>query len=105
MAATDPSTNANESGILIVYGHAFCGQARTLRRALESANLDFEWRDVRQGDPEFQEELRGLANGFLSVPTVVFPDGTVMVEPRTQQVIDKARPGGGSSLIGRLFKR
>lgn len=102
---SDPISSAQESGKIIVYGHAFCGQARTLRRTLERENIQFEWRDVRQGDPEFQDELRGLAGGFLSVPTVVFPDGTVMVEPRSQQVLDKARPDGGSGLLGRFFKR
>jgi glutaredoxin-related protein len=66
---------------LIVYGHDYCGQARTLVRALNQREIEYEWRDIQHGDPVWKEELRALAKGCLSVPTVIFPDGEVMVEP------------------------
>ncbi len=74
---------------LIVYGHSFCAQAAMLSKALIDYDIDHEWRDVRAGDPAWQDELRALARGNLSVPTVVFPDGTVMVEPWPKEVLKK----------------
>ena len=74
---------------LIVYGHDFCIQAMMLARSLKKNNVDHEWRDIMAGPPEWQEELKSLARGNLSVPTVIFPDGAVMVEPYPDEVLDK----------------
>ena len=74
---------------LIVYGRRSCGSARWLSEVLDENSVEYEWRDVALGEPRFQSELRALAKGNLSVPTVVFADGTVMVEPRPDQVLNK----------------
>ena len=74
---------------LIVYGHDYCSLAVWLQETLDDQGIDYEWRDVRNGEPRFREELRVLARGHLSVPTVIFPDGTVIVEPRPDTVLQK----------------
>ena len=86
MGHTDKYINPE---ILAVYGHSFCPGSRRLRTALEERNINHEWRDVREGDPRFQKELKELANGYLSVPTLIFPDGTLMVEPLLNEVLEK----------------
>ncbi len=80
-------TQANE-GKLIVYGRQNCGQAVLLARYLRESGIEFEWRDILEGEPRFQAELRQLANGHLSVPTVIFPDGAVFVE-QGPEVVDR----------------
>lgn len=74
---------------LVVYGHGYCSQAGWLKSVLNKKDVKYEWRDVVAGDPRFPDELRRLTGGYLSVPTVVFPDGTVMVEPWPGQVLKK----------------
>jgi len=89
---------------LIVYGHVYCPQANLLADALHEHRIPHEWRDVIDGDPRYQGELRALARGHLSVPTVIFPDGMVMVEPRPGEVLrklDRWRPG----MLQWLFRR
>ena len=83
---------------LIVYGHNFCGLARMLADALAEHHIEHEWRDVRDGEPRFRDELRQLARGYLSVPTVIFPDGTVMVEPWPEDVLVKLKPSSQFSV-------
>jgi len=73
---------------MVVYAHDYCGQAKSLAYVLEKHNIDHEWRDVLRGEPAWKEELKRLARGNLSVPTVVFPDGTVMVEPWPEEVLE-----------------
>lgn len=73
---------------LIVYGHHYCADALYLDNYLHKNGIEYEWRDVAHGDARFQKELRLLANGNLSVPTVVFPDGKVLVEPNPRQVLE-----------------
>jgi mycoredoxin len=92
MADTAPDqapATTGQSGTLIVYGHEFCPLSRSVKRALNDNHIEFEWRDVETGDPRYREELKKLARGNLSVPTVIFPDGTVMVEPNSTAVLKK----------------
>ena len=89
---------------LVVYGNDYCTQAVVLQRALDEHHIDYEWRDVTDGDPRFQDELRQLAHGNLSVPTVLFPDGTVMVEPWSKDVLNRLRPKR-PGLLKRWFSR
>jgi len=86
--------NSNDQARLIVYGHHFCGLARMLADALAEHHVEHEWRDVMDGEPGFRDELRRLARGYLSVPTVVFPDGAVMVEPLPKDVLRKLNAPG-----------
>jgi len=78
---------------LIVYGHRHCPDAFFLRRALDEDRVAYEWRDVAEGDASFRHELRLLARGYLSVPTVVFPDGKVLVEPSPRSVLSRLKKG------------
>ena len=89
---------------LIIYGHDYCPQAQLLVAALSKYQVDYEWRDIMQGEPHFQDELRQLANGHLSVPTLIFPDGTVMVEPWPGKVLKKLGLKK-EGLIDRLVKK
>ena len=91
---------------MIIYGHDYCGQARTLVRALNQKEIAYEWRDIYNGEPAWKDELRNLANGNLSVPTVVFPDGKVMVEPWPDEVLDHLHYSPTNLLhkITKLFK-
>ncbi len=89
---------------LIVYGHHACGLARRLAEALAEHHIEHEWRDVMEGEPGFRDELRQLARGYLSVPTVIFPDGTVMVEPSPREVLSKLS-SHQAGLVERLLKR
>jgi hypothetical protein len=60
-----------------------------LYHSLEEHGIAYEVRDILKGDPAWKGELRKLARGNLSVPTVVFSDGSVMVEPGPRSVIEK----------------
>lgn len=100
------SSEENDPRCLIVYGHANCGSANSLRRELEVRHIPFEWRDIRTGPDEYRESLRQLTHGFLSVPTVVFPDGEVMIEPSQPQVLRRMgySPSGLKKMMG-WFRR
>jgi mycoredoxin len=76
---------------LIMYGHQFCPDVFFLRRALDQNGVIYEWRDVAEGDPAFKHELRLLARGNLSVPTLVLPDGQVLVEPNPREVFSRLK--------------
>ncbi|MCI0553458.1 MAG: hypothetical protein L0287_21125 [Anaerolineae bacterium] len=76
---------------LIVYGHEYCADAIYLQSYLNRNAITYEWRDIEKGDPRFKDELRSLARGYLSVPTVIFPDGEVLVEPNPKEVLARLK--------------
>ena len=75
-----------ESGI-VVYGTAWCGACRGVKRVLGELGRDFEWIDIDQ-DPRAAERVMNLNAGLRSVPTIVLPDGQVLVEPRRHELLD-----------------
>jgi glutaredoxin len=85
----------NAENTLIIYGHHYCSQATLLRSTMDQHNIPYEWRDIRDGDPVFKEELKAIANGNLSVPTVILPSGVILIEPLPRYVLKLVKPAGG----------
>ena len=80
---------------MIIYGHRYCSQANLLRSMMDQQKIPYEWRDIREGDPVYQDELKELANGNLSVPTVILPSGAILIEPLPKHVLKLVKPSGG----------
>jgi hypothetical protein len=62
-----------------------------LQGHLNRNGMTYEWRDLEKGDPQFKDELRLRARGYLSVPTVIFPEGEVLVEPHPKEVLARLK--------------
>ena len=76
----------NAAPELVVYTTATCGHCWSLKRWLKGEHIAFREIDITD-DPAAQQFVRTAANGYMSVPTVVFPNGTVLVEPSPAQVL------------------
>lgn len=77
------SSEPVENRHLIVYGTPFCPMVPPVRRLLEEAGVAYDYIDIRQ-DREAAARVREITGGYESVPTLVFPDGKALVEPRVQ---------------------
>ena len=73
---------------IIVYGRRYCGQVYNTRKKFEKDGIEYTYIDIHQ-DPEARELVRQINNGFESVPTIVFPDGTTLTEPSSKELQDK----------------
>lgn len=71
-----------------MYGTTWCGSTKRARRVFEDENIDYEWIDIDR-DETAAKFVESVANGFRSVPTIVFPDGSILVEPSTYQLREK----------------
>lgn len=65
---------------LIVYISTYCMHSRSVVRFLAKRGIDAELINI-DGDKEAREKLMAINNGYASVPTLVFPDGTQLTEP------------------------
>jgi mycoredoxin len=76
------------SGQLIMYTTPWCGFCRNLKKQLAREGIELTEVDIEQ-DPEACEFVMSVNGGNQTVPTVVFPDGMVMVNPSAAKVRER----------------
>lgn len=75
---------------IILYGRRYCGQVYTTKKKFDEDGIDYEYIDIHQ-DSEARELVRQINNGYESVPTIVFPDGTTLTEPSRKELQAKLK--------------
>lgn len=65
--------------MIIMYGAQWCGDCRRSKRQLEELGVPFDYRDVASSDANRDEAIR--ISGRQSIPVIVLPDGSHLVEP------------------------
>jgi len=73
---------------IVVYATAWCPDCMRARRVLDRRHADYRWVDIDQ-DAQARDYVEELNRGFRSVPTIVFPDGSVLVEPSDWELSDR----------------
>lgn len=76
--------------ILTVYGADWCGDCLRAKAVLEELGIPHVWIDV-DADPEAAAFVVLVNHGFRSVPTIVFEDGSIVVEPSTAELQAKLK--------------
>ena len=76
------------SGQLIMYTTPWCGFCRNLKKQLGRDGIEMAEVDIEQ-DPAAAEFVMSVNGGNQTVPTVVFPDGTTLVNPSAAQVRER----------------
>jgi mycoredoxin len=71
-----------------VYGTRWCPDCARAKQVLTRNNIPFYWIDIEQDD-EALEYIVKINKGFKSVPTIVFPDGSILVEPSNSDLEKK----------------
>lgn len=77
-------------GKIIMYGTAWCYETKRARNVFDQNNIPYEYIDIDY-DGEARKYVEQVNNGYRSVPTIVFPDGSIIVEPTVAEL--KARLG------------
>jgi mycoredoxin len=80
--------NEQAEQTIILYGTMWCGDCRRSRRFLESKGIAYTYIDI-ETDDDAAVEVERINHGYKSVPTIVFPDGTVLVEPSNRELAGK----------------
>lgn len=71
-----------------VYGTTWCGDTRRSRAYLNAHQIAYEWIDIDQ-NTEGRRFVEETNHGNRSVPTIVFEDGSILVEPSERQLAAK----------------
>jgi glutaredoxin-like protein len=73
---------------IIVYGTVWCGDTRRARAYLDQNKISYRWIDIDL-DKEARKYVESVNRGYRSVPTIIFPDGSMLVEPSVSQLAAK----------------
>jgi mycoredoxin len=75
-------------GQLTMYTTTWCGFCRNLKRQLARDGIEVTEVDIER-DPAAAGFVMSVNGGNQTVPTVVLPDGTALVNPSAAQVRDR----------------
>jgi len=65
---------------MMVYGAPWCPDRRRAKKFLHEQRVPFEWIDL-EDNPPAQRYVESVNAGKQIIPTIVFPDGSLLVEP------------------------
>ncbi len=72
-----------EAAKITVYGTNWCPACRVAKRVFNQCEIDFEWINIDK-DTAARAYVEEVNNGYRSVPTIIFPDGDILVEPTSR---------------------
>jgi mycoredoxin len=73
---------------IVMYSKSWCPDCRRARRVITESKVPFTELDVTN-DEKARAFVRGINNGNESVPTIIFPDGSILVEPGNSKLSEK----------------
>jgi len=78
----------NDPLTIICYGTIWCPDCHRTRRLFDDYNIPYQWVNIDR-DPQAEAFVKKVNNGNRSVPTIVWPDGSILVEPSRKDLARK----------------
>jgi len=78
-----------------IYGTVWCPDCSRAKQIFRKHNINYAWHDIEK-DEKACAYVEKINNGFQSVPTIVFPDGSILVEP-TDSALEKKLSGAAGA--------
>lgn len=75
---------------IVMYTTEYCSDCQRAKKFFETNNIPY-LRIGLEGNREATEFVMQLNNGYRSVPTIIFPDGSVLVEPGWDELREKLK--------------
>lgn len=74
--------------IITLYGTGWCPDCKRSKQFFGEQRVPYHYVDI-DNEPEAIAFVEQTNNGLRSIPTIVFPDGSVLVEPSNAQLAEK----------------
>ena len=71
-----------------MYTTEYCSDCLRAKKFFDQNNISHV-RVALEGNPEATDFVMKINNGYRSVPTIVFPDGSILVEPTWEELKQK----------------
>lgn len=84
----NPPNPANPLAKITVYGTTWCSDCKRAKQFLGEQRVHYNWIDIEE-QPEFQAFVEQVNHGKRIIPTIVFEDESVLVEPSNADLARK----------------
>ena len=84
---------------LTMYTTTWCGFCKNLKRQLAKAGVEIAEVDIER-DPEAAKFVESVNGGNQTVPTLLFADGSTMVNPSAKEVLARLAELSGAASQG-----
>ena len=81
------TTNTSQ---IVMYTTQYCSDCHRAKAFFEANKVDYIQVSL-EGNQEATDFVIKVNNGMRSVPTIVFPDGSVLVEPSWEELKEKIK--------------
>ena len=71
-----------------VFGASWCGDSIRAKRFLDERRVSYDWVDVDEDESALDYVLQ-VNQGKRKTPTILFPDGSILVEPGNLELARK----------------
>lgn len=88
---------AKEQKIIVMYGTTWCPDCTRARGFFDKQRVPYHWVDIDR-DPEGMAYVIEANGGRRVVPTIVFTDGSILVEPSNAALAAKLSVTGTASV-------
>lgn len=83
-----PTNYSTGQQTIKMYVTTWCGDCRMAKRWFDARGIAYESINIEEDD-NAAEYVRSVNRGYRSVPTIVFPDGSILVEPSPRELASK----------------
>ncbi len=73
---------------IVMYGASWCPDCHRSRTFLDAHDVKYDWIDIDE-DPAAADKVASINHGNKTIPTIIFPDESILVEPSDQVLGDK----------------
>lgn len=80
--------NETKNGPIVMYTTAWCPDCWRAKQVMGAMKVAYQEINISDDEAAIDLVLR-LNNGSRSVPTIVFPDGSILTEPSTTVLVKK----------------
>ena len=101
ISASDNQMTESKDPTIKLYSSNWCGHAISVERFLARHEVEVERISI-DGNEEARRRLIEINNGYASVPTLVFPDGSKLTEPSFRQIKEKLNLESGPPFTARV---
>ncbi len=84
--------------MIIIYATDWCFDCRRARMFLNQHQIPYEWVNIDK-NKEGEQFVLKVNKGMRSVPTILFPDGSILVEPSNNQLSQKLAQHAGNVIF------
>jgi mycoredoxin len=82
-----------KENLIRMYGTKWCPDCVRAKQVFQKKKASFVWVDI-ETDQEASDLVEKINKGYKSVPTIVFTDGSVLVEPGSRELEKKLADAG-----------